>query len=249
MTRKEEAEKLTDDAKELNLLIGRSWVALASIYKRFVDDKLWRELGFTGFPEWLAAVGDKSESQAYAMAATYRDLSETIPEPALAQMTMANARDLAKLPAKDRTAELVEAGTKMPNNQYREALNKAKPGIALEQTKYKGFQLEESAHDMVMRAIALAKRLEGVESDSGALEVVCSHFLASEGQESHYDAAKATVETVEQQIDPENLSAPPDKKGWGQILTMVRRMSRVFGFRERRVMPKSEPVAASERVQ
>lgn len=251
MTRKQQAVKLTDDAKALNLLIGRTWVALAAIYKQMRDDRLFEEVGYESFPDWLAAVGDVGRSQAYGMIQTYEDLKETLPDDAIAQMTMANARDLTKIPATERTATLVEAATRMPNNEYRQELNQANPGIALEQRSYMGFQLELTVYEMARRALTLAKGEDDVDTDAAAFEVIISHYLSSGGDTPQYRAAKAVVETVEEIIDPGNLGAPPDAEGWGSVLVVVRRMARIFGFPERRVMPgKTGPSSiATEQVQ
>ena len=181
MGREQEARKLTEQAKELNLLIGRTWVKLAAIYKRVVDEKLWN-VQYDSFGDWLAKVGDKGESQAYSLVATYRDLEEPVPEEAMERMTISNARDLTNIPAAKRTAALVKAGAEQTNNEFRETLNKAVPGIALEQKSYKGFQLEKSQKEMVMRAINFARHKEEIESDEGALEFICAQYLISEGE-------------------------------------------------------------------
>jgi hypothetical protein len=250
MTRKEEAKQLTEQAREHVLLAGRSWTAYAAICARMIEEKLYEEIGFETFGAWCDEVGGKSASQSYDMAKTYTELKETIPEPAIAQMTIENARDLTQIPARQRTADVVEKGTRMKNREFRKALNVVVPDLHLEETGYKGFKLDKSALRMSEQAIALAKKELGIEDDAGAYEAICSYFLAGNGQDEHYRATKALVDVIEEQIDPEKLSAPPDKKGWASVLVTARRAARVFGFSERRVMPtkSAEHATASTRV-
>lgn len=243
MTRKEEAEKLTSDARSLVLLAGRTWTAYAAICERMIEEELYTEVGFNNFPEWCAAVGDKSAPASYAYARTYSELKKTISEPAIAQMTMSNAIDLAKVPESKRTADLAEKATHMPNNQFRLEVNKVTP-IALEQRLYKGFQLDASAEAMVKRAIKLAEK-DGAQGESEALEVICAAYLASEEQDTHYRAAKSLVDIIEESVNAEKFSDPPDRKAWAYVVATSRRVARVFGFKERRVMPsKAEEAAA-----
>jgi hypothetical protein len=207
-------------------------------------------MGFKSLDDWLDAIGDIGRSQAYGLAGIYRELSQTIPEEAITQMTVANAKDLAKVPVSKRTADLVQAATQLPNKQYRDVQNKVVPNLAIEPKEYKGFQLDASALKVVEEGLALARKNENLETDSAALEFVFAQYVSSEGDTPYYSSAKAVVETVEEQIDPDDLARPPDAKGWGRVLVVVRKMSRVFGLKERRVMPSvAEPVAASKRVQ
>lgn len=177
MTIEQEARQATEKAKGLHLGIGRSWTALASIYADVLTRRLYSYVGFDNFSEWLAAVGDHEPSMAYSMADTYRELSKTIEPSEIGRMTMANARDLAKIPEKDRTLELVAAGAVEGNNAYRERLELAKPGICLERRTYKGFHLQESQYEVLQRAIRVAMD-QGAKTQAEALvDVICAEFL------------------------------------------------------------------------
>jgi len=247
MTREQEARRLTQKAKESYQRIGREWTALAGIYKRVIDWHLW-DVDFDSFDSWLAAVGDKASSQAYSMARTYGDLRETVPEKTLNQMTLANARDFAKVPVARRTADLAQAATEMPNNQYREALNKAIPGIALESVSYKGFQLDVSQRKLLMEAVELARSKYDLETESAAIELIAQQFLSEEGEEKHFRAAEIVSAIVEDAINPQALSAPPEPRAWGDILEAVRNMRTIFGF-EKWIRRSRPLVSQIERVQ
>jgi len=234
------AGELTREAIELNLLIGRTWVRLARIYKQVVDDELWK-FSYASFQAWLVRVGDKGLSQAYSMIGIYRDLSETLAESVIEKMTMANARDLTEVPASKRTADDVEAATRLTNNEYRRNLNLAHPGITLEPRTYKSFQFEESQLALVNQAIALAREKNGIGTDGGAMEHICQQFLAAEGEERHARAAQIVTNTVEGMIDPGDLSRPPDSVGWGTILGVVENMAKVFGFKMREISRPGRP--------
>ena len=249
MNRKEEAEKLTSDAKALVLLAGRSWTAYAAICDRMIQEKLYEEIGFENFSSWCEEVGDKSAKSSYADAYAYHKLAETLPEAAIAQMPIGNARDLAKVPESKITADLVQKATETTNKRFRVAINKAVPNLHLEQTNQKKFDLQDSALKMVNEALALAKKDNDIEDDAGALEVICQAYLAAEGQASHYHAAKTLVDTIEENVNPDKVSAPPTPKGWANVVVTERRMARIYGFAEKRVMPTKPVVETSARVQ
>ena len=181
MDRLQRAQELTELAKGKYLLIGRTWVELAAIFKEMSEDRYYVDLGFKSFGGWLEKVCDRAESQAYEMIKTYRELSKTIPESAIAQMTMANARDLARIPERDRTPEMVEAGTRLINNQYRDMLSKAKPGITLEQRSYKGFVLEASMLTLTDKVLECIRQKEELASDTLAFEWLIADYAVREG--------------------------------------------------------------------
>jgi hypothetical protein len=249
MTREQEAKKLTEKAKELNRSIGRSSLALGGVYKLVDEGKLFKEAGFDSFEEWLAEVGDLKRSQAYSLIGTYRELQETIPEEAIETMQLNNARDLVKVPAKKRTAALVRAASEMSNKNFREEVEKVQPGLALEERGYKGFQLDASQRLVVNQAINLARQKENLETDGAALELVCSQFLAAEGETPQYVAAKTVADTVESAIDTGDLAKPPEPTMWGVILTAVERMETVFGFKKRSMPRGPAKIAEGARVQ
>ena len=249
MTRDQEARKLTKEAKQCYLQRERTSTRLAEIYQQVIDDELWN-VQYENFEGWLEAVGDHKASQAYAMARTYRELKKTVPKVALDKMPFVNARDLTEVPEARRTADMIKDATELTNNQLRERLNIAVPGLSLEKRNYRGFQVEESAGVMLDKALKLAKEKYEVETDSGAIEIIAGQFLSAEAETPQYSSAKAVVETVEESINPDDAGAPPTGQGWYSVLVMVRRMARVFGFPERRVMAKAQPVpVATERVQ
>ena len=246
MTREQRAREKTKRAKELYLLIGRSWTELAALYKEVVDDSLW-DVEFASFAEWCEAVGDQGESQAYKMVRTYRELEKDLPEKVIGQMTLANAQDLIKVPANKRTAEDVEAAMHMPNRQFRERLNKQHPGIALEPTSYKGFPLEASALKVVNQAINMAREQQGFDSDSAAIEYICAQFRMNEGEPAvQVKAAQRLHDAIENSIDPQYPGKPPGDLLWAEVLVADDEMAKIFGFR-RRTVRVEELVAVTER--
>lgn len=244
MSRIEKAKSLTKEARELNLSIGRSSLALGKIYKQVHDEKLFTEVGYETFEAWGQGVGDLGRSQMFSVIQTYTELRDSsIPEEAIAMLPLTNARDLLKIPLRKRTVALVQMATSMSNKEFRAELEKSTPGLTLEARSYRGFQLEESQRLVVNQAINLARQKENLESDSSALELICAQFLASEGDAPQYIAAKMVVDTIESAIDPGNLAKPPDSITWGTILTVVERMEIVFGFKKR-AMPRAPAKAA-----
>lgn len=178
MDRKQEAERLTTEAKDAYRQTGRWRTVLAGIYARVIDERIW-DVDFDSFSDWVAVVGDDSASHAYAMADTYREAAKLIPAENLEEMTFSNARDFASVPESKRTAKMAKDAVTMPNNRYRASLNTAVPGLALEQRRYKGFQLDESQAELVERTIREIRERESLKTDSAALEWLCGDFWAS----------------------------------------------------------------------
>jgi hypothetical protein len=176
----EREEELYTEAKECHLVKGRQDTRLAEIYREVIDNKLWRHR-CRDLPEWLEAVGDHKQSQAYAMASVEREFADTIPANVMEKIPYVNLRDLREVPESKRTAEMMQAATKLTNNQLRETLNKAVPGLALEQKNYIGFQLEKSALELIEKTIKFIKEREDIGTNAGALEYIVSQFCISEG--------------------------------------------------------------------
>jgi hypothetical protein len=228
--REQQAKKLTEQAKESYKRIGREWTALAGIFSKVIDGQLWN-VEFGSFEDWLDAVGDKKASQAYAMARTYRDLEQSVPEKALSQMTFTNAQDFARVPVARRTAAMVQDATEMPNNQFRKQLNVAVPGLALEERSYRGFQLEKSQLKIIDQALELVRERQGLITDSAALEWLCAQIVIGEGESPYYIAARLVFFTVQAQVGDVNPEATPSEVGWSAVIAVVNRLGEVFGFK------------------
>jgi hypothetical protein len=233
--REQEARKLTEKARELNLLIGRSSMILGGVYMRVAEGKLWREAGFVSFEAWLVDVGDLRRSQAYALIDVRRELEGTVPEQEINRMPYNNARDLTKVPERKRTTEMIAAACELPNRKFREYANAKVPGgLHLDEKDYKGFVLHAGALKVVEQAIALAREQEHLETDGAALEFICAQYLAGEPESPQYRAARQLVEKVQDKVDGVRV---PKVQEWGEILKLVSAMQDAFRFEEDKSKP------------
>ena len=180
MTRIEKARKLTEEAKQSYLRMGREWTKQARIFSIVKKEELWN-VDFKSFSEWAKAVANKGHSQAYSMADTYDKLKDSIPEEELRNMPFDNACDFAEVPESKRTPELAKAAAELPNNLYRRKLNKDVPGVSLEEKLYKGFQLEKTFYDLADHVFADIRQKHGVTTDVGAFEWLIADYAVREG--------------------------------------------------------------------
>ncbi len=243
-TREKEARFLTAEAKRLNLLIGRSSLALGKIYKRVNEQELFREAGYDSFELWLEAVGGIGRSQAYSVIKTYTTLEESqVPAEAIQRMPLNNARDLTRVASSKRTApEVLEAAAELPNSQFRKYLeNKVQPGIALEPVDYKGFKVQEGALKVVQRALDMAVEQSGAETEGAALEYICAEWLAGQAgvTSEQRNAVLRAVKVVEDIVGQNSAEIPPvlspTPPQWAQVLLAVTEIQATFKLTPRTV--------------
>jgi hypothetical protein len=244
--RVQRARQLTKEAKDLNLLIGRSWTRIAKIYTEIDTDDLWRDAGFESFGDWLRAVGDHERSQAYEYKRIYREMQEAkIPEAVIAKVPLRNAKDLLKVPESKRTAAVAKDACEQTNRQFRETIERVSPGLALDPHDYKGFKLGASAKQFIDEAIALAKeREEGVESDGQALEVICKAYMLGES-ERYRQAVKEVVIAAVEAASSVSQGEVARLEFLANILGSIEVAREVFGITYREIEQKlGHPVGA-----
>jgi hypothetical protein len=185
MTRRERLDDLTRKAKESNLLIERTSLALGKIYAQVTSGAppLYK-LRFSTFEAWLDEVGDHRASQAYLLREQYLQLKDFLPDHVIERMPLNNARDFLKLPESKRTEAVAEKACEQTNRKFRTTLNQIQPGLALEDKTYKGFVMDANVRPVIEQAITLAKERHGLTTDADALEYICAQFIAREDYEA-----------------------------------------------------------------
>lgn len=190
--REREAMKLTKQARDLNLLIGRSSLMLGKVYRRVSYAKLYREAGFASFDDWLAAVGDIGRSQAYLVMDLYTELEATVPAEVIAKLPLNNARDLVKLPeSKRKDEETLAAACGQTNAQFRRRIEAVQPGLHLEDLEYIGFKVHASAKTTIEQALERAQEIYDLHTKGMALEFICADWLAGQNIPSEIDCQQA----------------------------------------------------------
>ena len=232
MTRKEEAAKLTKQAKELNQVIGRSWLARGKIYRRMIEAKLWPEAGYETLDEWLEAVGDVKKSQAYDLSKLYSEIEATAPPECVAKMTANNARIYTKLPeSQRRDAANLAAAEEMTEPKFRQYVQARYPDLKIEASDYKGFKLHESAMPVVMQTLTEAMEQFGAKTEGEALEYICSEWQAARGNVTAMQR-QAVIEAVRVVTDivVQNHELCPSPLQWAQVLVVITQMQEAFGL-------------------
>ena len=237
MSRKAEAEKLTKQAKELNQVIGRSWLARGKIYRRMIEAKLWPEAGYESLDEWLEAVGDVKKSQAYDLSNLYSELEATAPPESVAKMTANNARIYTKLPqSQRRDAANLAAAEEMTEPKFRQFVQTRYPDLKIEASDYKGFKLQESALPVVMQTITEAMERFGFKAEGEALEYVCQEWRAGQGgvTAEQRAAARETIRVVEDIVVQNSAALPtilaPSPQQWAQVLVAITKLQDAFNL-------------------
>jgi hypothetical protein len=181
MSRKQEAEKLTREVKELNQVIGRSWLARGKIYRRMIEAKLWPEVGYETLDEWLEAVGDVKKSQAYDLSNLYSELEATAPPDSVAKMTANNARIYTKLPdSQRRDAANLAAAEEMTEPKFRQYVQTRYPDLKIESSDYITFKVQATARIVIEQALKLAEEQFEAPTRGAALEYLCIDWLQSQ---------------------------------------------------------------------
>jgi hypothetical protein len=245
-----EARELTEEAKRLNLEAGRNSLARGKIYRRVIDAKMWTQVGYDTFSEWLKAVGEDSRSWAYSLAELYAEVEATVPAEALPNLTAANANDLTKLPENKRSdPTILAAAQEMSNPKFRKVLNKFQPGLALEEKEFKSFKMGDAARSVVMESVKIAIDESGgeIKTEGAAIEFICNEWKQQRDGEAgnQRSAVQSWVRTVEAII---NELLPtlkfPDAKQWARNVIACERVRNAFGFAKgdaAEVKPKRTP--------
>lgn len=250
MDREVEARKWDHQARTASQNMGRAAMLLAEAACKVRELKLYRELGFNSFPEWAEAVSDVGRSYAHALADDWGKFQEVAPREDLVQMTVANARDLTKIPERKRTREVIDGAKQMNNRTFRELANKVVPGIALEQRTSKTFQLDASLYKRLEEVLAWAKETAGVETDAGALEFILEDVVGGQENSARYRAARDVYEAGTHAIDPDDPTAPPFRNEWAMVLVALNELGKAFKFKKPTVAQvRAQRATAGARVQ
>ena len=235
------AMQLTKEARELNLTIQRSSLALGKIYKEVVETSAFTAAGYGSFDDWLEAVGDIKRSQAYSVIRTYTELSTTMSEEEMRDLPLNNAKDLTKIPEEKRTEEVKAAARELPNRKFREYIeNRVVKGLNLDKSDYKTFQFDQTARVVIEETIVMVMEREGLKTEGAALEFLCSDYQNSVGGEESrkYKAALMVSQSVDAAIIDPNVAMVPELLAWGKILAAVSYLQRVFRLPAREVITK-----------
>lgn len=181
-----EATHLDHQVRVLAGEVGRSWVRLGQLCLRIRDGRLYEELGFRSFDDWMRDRLEESRSTVYATIRTVRELSSGMDPQEIGQLTKQNADLLTKLPESKRfQPEWRRAAKDQPAAAFKQMIeSNLTPTEIDEPKKSLTFWLDVSAAKVVEQAIEEAKRQAETEQRGVALEMIAADFLSAHAVEA-----------------------------------------------------------------
>ena len=172
--KKQQAVDLDREVRELVREMDRVWLRVGRLCDRCRRERLYQELGFERFDDWIADAVDWSRSRAYVAMRAARDLVP-IRDVELDKITMQNAEILSRVP-KSKQAVLVEAAQMQTEREFRKTVETTFPGLHLEAMVRVGFWVPRSLAEFIESCIEMAKSLNQTESRTTAIEAICAEY-------------------------------------------------------------------------
>jgi len=172
--KKQRAIELDREVRKLVREVERTWFQIGRLCERCRSERLYQELGFERFDDWISDAVGCSRSRAYVAMRAARELVP-IRDADLARMTVQNADILSRVP-KSRQAALVEAALTQTEREFRETVDATVPGLHLEDMVHVEFWVPRSLGEVIERCIEKAKVLNETESRVAALESIFAEY-------------------------------------------------------------------------
>ncbi len=172
--RKQQAIELDSEVRQLVCEMDRVWLRVGKLCERCRSERLYRELGFVRFDDWISDAVGWSRSRAYVAMRAARDLVP-IRDAELDQMTMQNADILSRVP-KSKQAALVNAALTQTEREFRKTVEKTVPNLYLEAMVHVEFWVPRSLAEVIDRCIEKAKVLNETDSRTAAIEAIFAEY-------------------------------------------------------------------------
>lgn len=172
--RKQQAIELDSEVRQLVCEMDRVWLRVGKLCERCRSERLYRELGFVRFDDWISDAVGWSRSRAYVAMRAARDLVP-IRDAELDQMTMQNADILSRVP-KSKQAALVNAALTQTEREFRKTVEKTVPNLYLEAMVHVKFWVPRSLAEVIDRCIEKAKVLNETDSRTAAIEAIFAEY-------------------------------------------------------------------------
>jgi hypothetical protein len=205
-SRQREAKKL--DRKLVELLNevdvmdkrrGIVWVRAGQICLKVRKGKLYRELGFDNYEDYIEKRVGKRKSQVALATGAVEDLLGDVGERDLAEIALNTAQVLRQIPVRQRTKALIQAAKTQTEQQFRKTVSQKIPDLKIEQTISMTFHLEFSAAGIVKQALTLSATRNGNQSREQGLEDLAQNYL--QDFESELSAESLTAEPEQPRIN------------------------------------------------
>jgi hypothetical protein len=150
------------------------WLRVGRLCLRCKGERLYQELGFERFDDWINDAVGMSRSRAYVAMRVARDLVPNR-DSELNQMTMQNAEILSHVP-KSRQPGLVEAAQTQTEREFRKTVEATFPGLHIEDNVHVEFWVPRSLAEVIERCIEKAKVLNETGSRTAAIEAIFAEY-------------------------------------------------------------------------
>jgi hypothetical protein len=190
----EKAENLHEEIVEGVAETGKKWMWLGRQARKMKDKGYWRAIvdpetkkPFTNFISYARQTFGSGKSQIHEAMTLFKELADSVPEAQLEKITQANARQLAKLPARKRTPEVIASARTMPEAQFQTEiimpkLPKSEAGEVI--MSIGPYRVQKSVRDQWEKAFEMAIDLAGdadqtLSVTEKAILALCANFIAT----------------------------------------------------------------------
>ena len=177
--RKQQATKLDSEVRQLVRQTDQVWLRIGRLCLRCRSERLYPELGFEKFDDWIIDAAGRSRSRAYLAMRMARDLVP-IRDAELDQMTMQNAEILSRVP-KSKQPALVEAAQTQTEREFRKTVEATVPGLHIESNVHVEFFVPRSLAEVIERCIAKAMVVNETDSRTAAIEAIFAEYDVGHG--------------------------------------------------------------------
>jgi hypothetical protein len=172
--KKRQAFDLDLEVRELVREMDQVWLRVGRLCERCRSERLYQELGFERFDDWISDAVGWSRSRAYVAMRTARDLVP-IRDAELDRMTMQNAEILSRVP-KSKQSALVEAAQTQTATEFRKTVEEIVPSLHIEENAHVEFWVPRSLAEVIDRCIEKAKALNETDSRTDAIEAIFAEY-------------------------------------------------------------------------
>jgi len=175
--KKQRATEVDREVRQLVREVDRVWLRVGRLCEQCRNERLYKELGFERFDDWISDAVGWSRSRAYVAMRAARDLVP-IRDVELDKITMQNAEILSRVP-KSKQAALVEAAQTQTEQAFRETVEATVPGLHLEPNVHVEFWVPRSLAEVIESCIEKAKFLNETDSRTTAVEAIFAEYHLS----------------------------------------------------------------------
>lgn len=186
--KKQRAMQVDREVRRLVRDIDKLWFRVGRLCERCRSERLYEELGFTRFEDWITEAVGWSRSRAYVGMGAVRNLVP-IRDGDLSQITMQNAYLLSRVPMSEQVA-LVEAAKTQTEREFRKTVETSVPDLHLETMVHVEFWVPSSLAEMIDSCIEKAKALNATNSRNTAVEAIFAEYLLRYDEQEEMDSAR-----------------------------------------------------------